>query len=466
MEPRIKAETPTKMELNNIILPSHGSDRTFEITVADSIITAITPSATQRKCPSLLLPALCHPHLHLDKAYLLTSDNPRYSHLVPRTGTFSEALTTTMQAKSLYTDEDLYLRGAQLLSIIYSQGATTARTFVEVDAMTGTRTLKAAIKLKRDFAHLIRLQIVAFAQEPLFSKEDGKANRRILEEALASEAAVDVEVLGTTPYVEASREASSENIKWAIQTAINHKLHLDLHLDYNLNADIHHPTARPLTFDVVSNIQTAGWNARNKGKTVVLGHCTQLSLLPEDVVRNLADQITKEALPIHFVGLPTSDLFMMGRGEHPAPRGTLPVLEFIRAPNNLNACLGANNVGNAFTPFGTADPLHLASWGVGIHQAGTEAEAETLFGCVSWRARRAIGLASEQDEKDGRETDLTVGMEWKPMLLVENRDAVELPGFDCGNGQPRVMSIPARQRRSVRDVVWDPPEVSIRKVIR
>lgn len=471
MGPDVKTDPPrlsaAKMKLSNIILPSRGSDKTFELTVADNIITSITPSSTQQKCPSLLLPALCHPHLHLDKAYLLTSNNPTYSHLAPQTGTFSEALTTTVQAKSLYTDEDLYIRGAQLLSTIYSQGATTARTFVEVDATTGTRTLTVAIKLKRHFAHLIQLQIVAFAQEPLFSKEDGEANRRVLEEALASEAADDIDVLGTTPYVEASRAASLQNINWAIQTAIDNKLHLDLHLDYNLDADMDHPAAKPLTYDVISNIQAAGWNSGNKGKTVVLGHCTQLSLVPAHMVSNhVADRIIKEALPVHFVGLPTSDLFMMGRGEHPLPRGTLPVLEFIRAPNNLNACLGANNVGNAFTPFGTADPLHLASWGVGLYQAGTGADAETLFGCVSWRARRAIGLASEQDQKDGREMDLAEGMEWKPMLLVENRDAVELPGSSSGDGEPRTMSIPARQRLSVRDVVWDPPEVSLRKVLQ
>ncbi|OIW27283.1 amidohydrolase [Coniochaeta ligniaria NRRL 30616] len=456
-----------KMKVDNVILPSHGSEKTFDVTITDNIVTSVRPSSAPHHCPSLLLPSLCHPHLHLDKAYLLTSNNPTYAHLAPKTGTFSEALTTTAQAKSLYTEDDLYLRGAQLLSTIYTQGATSARTFVEVDATTGTLPLTVARRLKREFAHLIEIQIVAFAQEPLFSKDDGEANRLVLEGVLASEAAADISVLGTTPYVEVDEHAMSENIHWAIETAIDKCLHLDFHLDYNLKpTGINQGQVMPWAFNVVTFLLTADWNTMNKDKTVVLGHCTQLSHANPRNLRHAAHRIRTHNLPIHFVGLPTSDLFMMGRDHYPKPRGTLPVMDFIREPYCLNACLGVNNVGNAFTPYGTGDPLTLASWGVGIYQAGTEKDAETLYGCVSWRARKAIGLASEQDEKEREETDVVEGMRWKPMLLVENKGAVEVPGPGSGDGVSGVMAFPARQRVSIRDVVWDPPEVNLRKVIR
>jgi hypothetical protein len=45
----------------------------------------------------------------------------------------------------------------------------------------------------------------------------------------------------------------------------------------------------------------------------------------------------------------------------------------------LNAAIGINNVGNAFTPQGNCDPLNLASLGVSIYQAGTKADAELLL---------------------------------------------------------------------------------------
>lgn len=59
----------------------------------------------------------------------------------------------------------------------------------------------------------------------------------------------------------------------------------------------------------------------------------------------------------------------------------------------LNAAIGINNVGNAFTPQGSCDPLSLASFGVGVYQAGTKADADMLLQCVSNRAKLAIGLS-------------------------------------------------------------------------
>ncbi|KAB5582482.1 amidohydrolase [Coniochaeta sp. 2T2.1] len=453
----------TNKKIESVILPSRGSDKTFDITITNDIVTSVTPSTTQHPCPTLLLPTLCHPHLHLDKAYLLTSNNPAYAHLAPKTGSFSEALATTAQAKSLYTEEDLYLRGAQLLSTTYAQGAATARTFVEVDATTGTLPLTVARRLKHDFAHLVEVQIVAFAQEPLFSGQDAEDNLRVLEEVLESEAAADISVLGTTPYVESDRSSSLRNIRWAIQTAMDKRLHLDFHLDYTLSLqtdEVGNPYG-PLTMAVTGILRDDDcWTRLNPGRTVVLGHATQFSQLPPHWMDMVARAI--EGLPVHFVGLPTSDLFMMGRDDaHPKPRGTLPVVDMIRT-HGINCCVGVNNVGNAFTPYGTGDLLGLACWGVGLYQAGAERDAEVLYGCVSWRARRAIGLATEQDEKEGEEMEVWEGMRWRGGLVVENRAVVEVPGREGEEG----IRVPARQRRSVRDVVWDPPDVGLRRVVR
>jgi hypothetical protein len=74
---------------------------------------------------------------------------------------------------------------------------------------------------------------------------------------------------------------------------------------------------------------------------------------------------------------------MMGRpkeeegGGHRV-RGTLQILQMINK-YGLNAAIGINNVGNAFTPQGNCDPLSLASLGVGVYQAGTKADAELLL---------------------------------------------------------------------------------------
>lgn len=59
-------------------------------------------------------------------------------------------------------------------------------------------------------------------------------------------------------------------------------------------------------------------------------------------------------------------------------RGTLQIIKIIKK-YGINAAIGINNVGNAFTPQGSLDPLSLASLGVGIYQAATKADMDLLL---------------------------------------------------------------------------------------
>ncbi|OAL35027.1 hypothetical protein AYO20_05742 [Fonsecaea nubica] len=484
-----------KMRIKSAILPGRDPMSRWDVDFERNIIERIQPAAPTAGDSSpdpspLLLPPLCHPHVHLDKAYLLTcntqhhpsqpppdqegSQHPNYTDLTPQDGSFSEALKFTSSAKQRYTSEDLYLRGAQLLATSLAQGVTSCRAFVELDHVTSQSCIEAGRRLKDCFRGKMKLQLCAFAQDPIFSTEHGEKNRQTLLRAL-EDCAGDVEVLGTTPYVEKSTDASIQNIEWAIETAISRNLHLDFHLDYNLDE-----TQKPMVWEVIRLLKALDWNTRAQaGKTIVLGHCTRLTLCSDAEMGDLANEIREAKLPIHFVGLPTSDLFMMGRPSAASsnqesksadrPRGTLQVLDMIRR-FGINSCLSVNNVGNAFTPWGTGDPLALASLGVGIYQAGTDEDANLLFECVSSRARRAIGLETasvldnsleytKPDQKgDYDTTQLREGRRGE-LLLVKNKEYVSCPGH-LG------VKVPARQQVSVRDVVWDPPQVNLRQVLR
>lgn len=484
------------MKLNNIILPDRDSKTRWIIEFKANTIDSIRPSKDEAlsssvspntnsledtkpaEPASLLLPALCHPHIHLDKPYLLTSNihhhpahthtssasHPDYSDLTPQTGTFSEALSFTGQAKARYTAADLFLRGSQLIATSITQGVTSCRAFVELDHVTGTTCLDAAVELKEAFTGKCELQICAFAQDPVFNSAHGDENRRILEDALLKYGA-SVAALGTTPYVEADREASLRNIRWGIETALRHGLHLDFHLDYNLGA------AEPMVWDVIRLLNEYQWTSKAEaGKTIVLGHCSRLTLFTNRQMKELAHLIRDSNLPIHFVGLPTSDIFMMGRPDGDSedsstahrPRGTLQIPSMIRHLG-LNACLSVNNVGNAFTPWGTGDPLALASLGVGIYQASTEEDAKILLECVSSRARQAIGLETCGRETGDGEEQKDTELFWEgrkgDVLLIRNEEWVGCPGH-LG------LKVPARQRVSIKDVVWEPPEIRLRTVLR
>ncbi|KAI1804594.1 Metallo-dependent hydrolase [Daldinia bambusicola] len=458
------------MRLNNVILLGENSvtgTSPLDVNIQDGKVCSVCPSEhIASEPPKVLLPPLCHPHIHLDKPFILTCNNhpsecyPNYSDLLPETGSFDEALSNTSKAKERYSEEDLYLRGSQLLAESYRNGVTSLRAFVEVDHVTGALPLTTATRLKSDFSHLLHIQVCVFAQDPLFSGKHGEANRSVIA-SLLKDHATSIQALGTTPYVEESRQKSLQNIEWAIDTAVKYGVHLDFHLDYNLSRPS--PSNQPLTFSVIELLQKQNWlGLADKSKTIVLGHCTQLTTLSNSDLEQLAETIVRSRLPIHFVGLPTSDIFMMGR---PSPstdtpqarlRGTLQVPSMIK-DFGMSACISVNNVGNAFTPFGTGDPLQLASWGVGIYQSGTLGDALMLYGCVSWLARRAIGVEGEAGCKD-----IVEGQSLRGMLLINNRKETRLPGTSNGFE----LKVPARQRTSFKDIVWDPPDVELRSIIR
>ncbi|KAJ5097080.1 hypothetical protein N7456_007801 [Penicillium angulare] len=425
-----------------------GSSSTWDINIEyDSgsphgTISSITPhesSSHDKAQAPLALPALTHPHIHLDKAYVHNA--PNYGHLLPCTGTFSEALSFTTKAKQNFTYPDVLKRGEWLLAESVSSGVTAMRAFVEVDHTVQLTCLDAAVTLKDQWKEACHIQIACFAQDPVFSSEHGEENRRLIEGALGDYEQIDV--LGTTPYVESSAEASKQNIEWAIESALKFHKHVDFHLDYNLD-----PAKEPLIWHVLHVLRERCWTSRSTQKRVMLGHCTRLTLLSEEEWQEISRLIHENDLPVSFVGLPTSDLYMAAPvGEtspHQKARGTLRVPDMIRN-HELDATIGINNVGNAFTPWGSADPLFLACVGVGVYQAGAQDNASLLYECVSTRARAAIGLSS-----DASSPTLRVGGD-SDFILFHDRDDT-----GCGVSRPRT---------SVAEVVWDPPQRTSRSVV-
>lgn len=258
------------------------------------------------------------------------------------------------------------------------------RAFVEVDPGVELKCLRAGLDLKAEFRDRCYVQICVFAQDPIVSNDDkGEAMKALLESAVVMDG---VEAIGSTPYVETESphfetrwQAQEYNIHYMMWLALKHKLHLDFHIDYNLD-----PAEPKMVERVLESLHDLRWESNPSSadfRTVVLGHCTRQTLLDRDEMDDLSR--LSRGLPVSFVGLPTSDLFMMGRptagsagGER--PRGTLQVPQLIQE-YGLNAAIGINNVGNAFTPYGSCDPLALASFGVGIYQAGTKKDADLLL---------------------------------------------------------------------------------------
>jgi len=377
----------------------------------------------------LVAPSLCHAHIHLDKCFLL--QDPRFSDLQIVKGDFKEAMELTNRAKSRFTPTDLLRRGRQLIEESIKAGVTSMRAFVEMDAEVGFKCLDTGIQLKNEYKESGRMdiQLCAFAQAPLFSGQDSGSKTRDLMAQAAERWQVDV--LGSTPYVESNLIQSKMNVRWIAGQALRRRKFLDLHLDYYIE-----PSRRPLIWNVIDILQDLHWNNRS-GRSVTLGHCTRLTLFKTADLSRLSRLIESSKLPISFVGLPTSDLFMMRISSTPnfqPQRGTLAIPDMIRK-HGLQASIAVNNVCNAFTPQGSADPLSVASTCVGLYSAGTNSDTNLLYECVSSRARQAIGLTH------GTTLDLKLG------------EAANLVVFD------KDQNAPWRTRKNISQLVYDPAGV-------
>ncbi|KAF2706358.1 cytosine deaminase protein-like protein [Pleomassaria siparia CBS 279.74] len=403
-------------------LPDKPLSTLWDLSIKDGRISSVEPyhpDSSGQESPHvldganrLLCPSLCHAHIHLDKCFLL--QDPKFNDLQIVHGDFEEAMEMTGIAKARFEEDDLLRRGRQLIEESIRHGVTVMRAFVEVDGGVQLKCLDAGLLLKKEFQRRCEVQICVFAQLPLFSgDDDGEEVRKLMTSAALREG---VDVVGSTPYVEKDKARSKDNVSWISSLALSNKKHLDLHLDYFLEDD-----KQPLIWDTLAIIADMNWSEQTD-KRITLGHCTRLTRFGEGEWQRLKRDIGR--LPVAFVGLPTSDLFMMRTQEN--VRGTLPVVEMI-GKHGLEACIAVNNVGNAFTPYGNCDPLSIASLGVGIYQAGTKKDAEVLYQTVSSRAKAAIGCES---------THLAVG-EPADFVLFDSMES----GWRC--------------RKSIVEVVYD-----------
>ena len=233
-------------------------------------------------------------------------------------------------------------------------------------------------------------------QERLFENEadDGEADpdgpnaiewhRSLSKTSASSDPPLSLSALGSAPYVERTLPLARANIRHLMRTALTQNLHLDFHLDYDVREG-EDAEREALIWYVIEQMREMRWLERANGKVVTIGHATRLSMFSSSTLKKLRESIGD--LPIHFVGLPQSDVYMMGRpntiqgGEERQDgkrvRGTMRVPGMIE--HGFKMSISINNVGNAFTPQGDVDPLGLCTLGVAVYQSGTEKDCRRLL---------------------------------------------------------------------------------------
>ncbi|MDQ0396441.1 amidohydrolase family protein [Labrys monachus] len=324
----------------------------------------------------LVLPGLVETHIHLDKSRLTARCNCH-------TGTVQEAIAEVARAKRDFTEEDVYERARRTLERAILQGTTRMRSHVEVDPRIGLTSLRALLRLKRDYAWAIDLRLCAFPQEGLL---DDPGCEDVLVQAL--EAGADA--VGGAPYMDRDSHGQIARI---FALARRYDLDIDLHLDFSLD---------PSHFDLEEVCRLA--DACRWGGRVAIGHVTKLSAVPRERFEALGRRLADAGIALTV--LPSTDLFLNGQGhEHSVPRGVAPAHRLLAA--GVTCSLATNNVLNPFTPFGDCSLVRIANLYANIAQIGTPADIAGCLDMVTTQPAALLNLA-DYGIAPGRPADLVV----------------------------------------------------------
>lgn len=329
------------------------------------------------------LPGFIEAHLHLDKAFL-------YRRMPARLGTLDEAIRVTGILKAKQEREDVLARSRQVLDMAISNGTTLIRAHPDVDPIQGLIGVETALQLKDEYRDLIDLQIVAFPQEGILQT---LGVVELMEKAIE----LGADVVGGCPYNEVSWDDTRAHIDKVFELAVKNDLPVDMHADFS---DEGTDQRFASTEYIARKTIECGYQGR-----VSLGHVTSLAAMPPDRLGPLIE-LLHEA-DIHMVTLPATDVYLSGRKDIVCQRRGLTPVRALRQ-GGVNVIYASNNVRNAFTPFGKADPLLIGNMLAHLIQFGTPEHQAEILKMSTTDAARAVGISENYGLAVGKQADLMI----------------------------------------------------------
>jgi cytosine/creatinine deaminase len=244
--------------------------------------------------------------------------------------------------------------------------------------------------VQAEFAGVLDLQLIAFAQEGIFLDD---VTQGLLREGLQ----MGLPILGGCPYMD---EDQRRHIDWCFDTAEAAGVPLDFHADSGDDPS-------RLTCDYIAE-QT---RARGMQGRVTLGHLCTLDLLEPDHRARVID--TMRQAGIHVISLPATELHVKGRADKHTWRGVTR-LEELRAAG-VNVSISTNNIVNPFTPYGHPDLLRQALVTAMTAHLGNLEQMAWLLDLITINPARAIGL---------KDYGLAEGC-WADLVVLDAADPVQ-----------------------------------------
>src|SRR2546426_6761005 len=273
------------------------------------------------------------------------------------------------------------------------------RAHVEVDPIVGLAGMEAMLRLRREYAPAVDLQLCAFAQEGILQAPGTEA---LLRRALA----MGADLVGGCPYNDTD---ARRHVEIVFALASEFGVDADFHVDFSDEPEHLHVR------EIVRQTVRTGWQGR-----VAMGHLTELAALPPAEQAAVIAELA--AAGIGVISLPLTDLYLMGRrDERNVRRGLTPIRRLLAA--GVPVALASNNIRNPFTPVGTADLADLTFLAAVAAHMGTPRELRMLLDTITMHPARLLRLP-EYGLAPGCRADLVV--------------------WDCERAEEAVATLPPR----------------------
>jgi cytosine deaminase len=318
--------------INNGVIAKIESSRSRGVRAAIAPKISARPRQVIDCAGKLVSPPFTDIHVHLDA--VLTVGQPCFN----QTGTLIEGIEIWSGRKKTLTFDDVKRRATLAVKWELAHGVTRIRSHVDVCDPKLT-AVKALLEVKREFAGLVDIQLVAFPQDGIYAFPNGE---RLMEQAME----LGCDIVGGIPHHEMTRDDGVADVKFACDLAQQFQAKLDLHID-----ETDDPNSR------FTEVLAAETIRRGLSGRVTASHTTSLHSVDNAYAFKLIRLIKRAGL--HMVTNPCDNSVLQGRFDtYPKRRGHTRVKELLAA--GVNVGIGHDSIMDPWYPLGVGDPVQVA----------------------------------------------------------------------------------------------------------
>ena len=181
-----------------------GRSGLHDIVIRDGTVAAIVPTedaepdgTAVNAAGNLVTESFVNTHLHLDKVFTLQrlGDAALAEYQSGDMGKAMSAIETAAAVKIGQDPEAMLAAGRRALAMAAFYGNTHIRALADVDSKAGVRGVEVLVALREEFAGVVDLQVVAFAQDGIIREPGTDA-------LLRSSMEIGADVVGGIPWIE------------------------------------------------------------------------------------------------------------------------------------------------------------------------------------------------------------------------------------------------------------------------